>query len=44
VINIITYDPLRDSINTAILRGGTQSYLSGSAIGTAQIGDKAGLH
>jgi outer membrane receptor for ferrienterochelin and colicins len=43
VINIITYDPLRDSINTATLRGGTQSYLSGSAVGTVHLGEQAGL-
>jgi outer membrane receptor for ferrienterochelin and colicins len=43
VINIITYDPLRDRVNTATFRGGTQSYLSGSAVGTAQIGDRAGI-
>ena len=43
VINIITYDPLRDSINTATLRGGTQGYESGSAVATARIGDRAGL-
>ncbi len=43
VINIITYDPMRDSINTATLQGGTQDYLSGAAVGTGQIGDRAGL-
>lgn len=43
VINIITYDPLRDRVNTATLRGGTQGYLDGSAVATGQIGDRAGL-
>jgi outer membrane receptor for ferrienterochelin and colicins len=43
VINIITYDPLRDHLNVATARGGTQNYLGGSAIGTGQIGDTAGL-
>ncbi len=43
VINIITYDPLRDKVNTATLQGGTQSYLGAAAVGTARIGDVAGL-
>jgi outer membrane receptor for ferrienterochelin and colicins len=43
VINIITYDPLHDKINTATLHGGTQDYLGGSAVATGQIGDSAGL-
>ena len=43
VINIITDDPLRDRLNVATVRGGTQDYLSGSAIGTGRIGDAAGL-
>ncbi len=43
VINIITYDPLRDKINTATLQGGTQNYLGATAVGTGQIGDRAGL-
>jgi iron complex outermembrane receptor protein len=43
VINIITYDPLHDSINVATLRGGTQDYRSGSVVGTGQIGDAAGV-
>jgi iron complex outermembrane receptor protein len=42
-INIITYDPMHDKVNTATLLGGTQDYLQGSAVGTGQIGDKAGL-
>ena len=43
VINIITYDPLTDRVNAATIRGGTQHYLSGSAVGTGQIGDVAGV-
>ncbi|MGE4049035.1 MAG: TonB-dependent receptor plug domain-containing protein [Acetobacteraceae bacterium] len=43
VINIITYDPLRDGVNAVTLRGGTQQYVGGSAIGTARIGEDAGI-
>jgi iron complex outermembrane receptor protein len=43
VINIITFDPSRDTLNTATLRGGTQGYISLSALGTAKIGDGGGL-
>ena len=43
VINIITYDPLTDRINAATVRGGTQNYLSGSAVATCQIGAIAGV-
>ena len=43
VINIITYDPTKEKINAASVRGGTQEYASGSAVGTAAIGDTAGL-
>jgi outer membrane receptor for ferrienterochelin and colicins len=43
VINIITYDPLRDRVNAATLRGGTQDYVGGSVVGTGRIGDDVGL-
>jgi len=43
VINIITYDPLEDRINSATLRGGTQGYVAGSVVGTGRIGEKAGV-
>ena len=43
VINIITYDPLYDRINTAELRGGTQDYLGGSVVGTDQVGNAGGI-
>jgi outer membrane receptor for ferrienterochelin and colicins len=42
VINIITYDPRKDLINTATVSGGTQDYRAGSAVATGRIGD-AGL-
>jgi iron complex outermembrane receptor protein len=44
VINIITYDPLVDSINTATLSTGTQDYQGGSAVGTARICNSPGVH
>jgi outer membrane receptor for ferrienterochelin and colicins len=43
VINIITYNPLRESINTATLRGGTQGYFALSAVGTGRIADLGGI-
>jgi outer membrane receptor for ferrienterochelin and colicins len=43
VINIITYDPLLESVNSATLRGGTQGYASLSAVGTGRIADVGGL-
>jgi iron complex outermembrane receptor protein len=43
VINIITYDPLVDSINTATVSTGTQDYQGGSAVGTARIGNNLGV-
>jgi iron complex outermembrane receptor protein len=43
VINIITYDPLKEQINVASVGGGTQDFLTGSAVGTAKIGDTAAL-
>ena len=43
VINIITYDPLRERVNVGTLRGGTQNYAGGSVVGTAQFGQNAGV-
>jgi outer membrane receptor for ferrienterochelin and colicins len=43
VINIITYDPLYDQVDTASLSRGTQNLVQGSAVATFKIGDKAGL-
>ncbi|HEY4040875.1 MAG TPA: TonB-dependent receptor [Rhodopila sp.] len=43
VINIITYDPMQESVNSATLRGGTQGYTSLSAVGTGRIADLGGV-
>jgi outer membrane receptor for ferrienterochelin and colicins len=43
VINIITYDPSQESVNSATLRGGTQGYVSLSAVGTGRIADVGGV-
>jgi outer membrane receptor for ferrienterochelin and colicins len=43
VINIITYDPLREKVNVASAGGGTQDFLTGSVVGTARLGETAGL-
>ncbi|MEI8394725.1 MAG: TonB-dependent receptor [Rhodospirillaceae bacterium] len=43
VINIVTYDPIFDSVNTVTLRGGTQSTGQASAVTTVHLGDRAGL-
>jgi len=43
VINIITYDPLRESVNTVTARAGTQGYTSLSAVGTGRIADTGGV-
>ncbi|WP_192499444.1 TonB-dependent receptor plug domain-containing protein [Skermanella pratensis] len=43
VINIITFSPLYDDVNTATLRGGTQKYRQASLVNTLKIGDRAGL-
>ena len=43
VIDIITYDPIDDRIDTATVAGGTQNYLEGAAVGTGRIGEDAGL-
>nr|WP_294544324.1 TonB-dependent receptor [uncultured Rhodopila sp.] len=43
VINIITYDPRKDPINTATVAAGTQQYRAGSAVATGRIGDQTGL-
>jgi len=39
VINIVTYNPLYDEVNTASLVGGTQGLAQGSAVGTVKLGD-----
>jgi iron complex outermembrane receptor protein len=43
VINIITFDPLLDKVNTATVRGGTQGYGGGDAVVTQHIGTTAGV-
>jgi iron complex outermembrane receptor protein len=43
VINIITYDPLKDRLNVATTRVGTSAMLQGDAVGTGRIGNTAGL-
>lgn len=43
VINIITFDPLLDKVNTATVRGGTQGYGGGDAVVTQHIGKKVGV-
>lgn len=43
VINIITFDPLLDKVNAATIQGGTQSFGTASAVGTAHIGETAGV-
>jgi outer membrane receptor for ferrienterochelin and colicins len=43
VINIITFDPMRDYKNSVTFRGGTQGYGAGEAVATQQIGAHAGV-
>ena len=43
VINIVTYDPLLDKVNTATVRGGTQGYGEGEAVATQHFGTTAGV-
>lgn len=43
VINIITYDPLYDDVNTVSASGGTQNLVQGSAVVTHRWGDLGGL-
>jgi outer membrane receptor for ferrienterochelin and colicins len=40
VINIITYDPLYDRVNTMSLTRGTQNLVTGSAVATRRLGDR----
>jgi len=44
VINIVTYDPLYDDVNTGSITGGTQGLIQGSGIGTFKFGDNAGVN
>ena len=43
VINIITYDPLYDDVNTASVTAGTQRHIQGSGVATYRIANVAGL-
>jgi outer membrane receptor for ferrienterochelin and colicins len=43
VINIITYDPARESVNSVTARVGTQGYTALSAVGTGRIAEVGGL-
>ncbi len=43
VINILTYDPLRDKVESVTGRTGTQALHEGSAVGTMQLGDYGGI-
>jgi iron complex outermembrane receptor protein len=43
VINIITYDPLLDKVNTATVRGGTQGYGAGDGVATVHFGSTLGV-
>lgn len=38
VINIVTYNPLYDRVNTASITGGTQALVQGSGVGTFELG------
>jgi outer membrane receptor for ferrienterochelin and colicins len=43
VVNIVTYSPLYDDVNSVGLRGGTQATAEGSAVVTTKLGDQVGL-
>jgi outer membrane receptor for ferrienterochelin and colicins len=43
VINIVTYSPLYDNINTVSVTGGTQSDTEGSAVVTTKLGETTGV-
>lgn len=43
VINIVTYDPLRDKVNAAGAVGGTQNQAYGEAVATGQVPDTLGV-
>jgi len=43
VINIVTWDPLRDRVNSVTARTGTQGYRELSAVGTAQVANWGGV-
>lgn len=42
VVNIVTYNPLYDTVNVAETRLGTQNYREGSVVTTARVGNEFG--
>jgi len=43
IVNIITYDPLKDSVSNVTVRGGTQDFREVSATANVKLGPKIGL-
>jgi outer membrane receptor for ferrienterochelin and colicins len=43
VINIITYDPLFDHVNTVSITGGTQNLVTASAVTTPKLGERVSV-
>ena len=43
VINIVTYNPLYDDVNTASLTGATQSFGQGSLVTTMKLGERGAI-
>ncbi|MEA2754144.1 MAG: outer rane receptor for ferrienterochelin and colicin [Aliidongia sp.] len=43
VINIITYNPLYDNVNSVSLSGGTQGFAQGSAVTSFKLGNVGGI-
>jgi outer membrane receptor for ferrienterochelin and colicins len=43
VINIVTYNPLYDSVDSASVSAGSQQLVQGSAIGTLPLGQAGGV-
>lgn len=43
VVNIVTFNPLKDDINNVTLRAGTQQYREASAVGTIKLGERGGV-
>lgn len=43
VVNIVTWDPVRDDVDTVSLSAGTQGLVSGSVVGTWKIGNATGV-
>lgn len=43
VVNIVTFNPLSDSVNNVTVRTGTQGYKEVSGVGTIKLGDRGGI-